>query len=329
MQQQLTDNPKKNDAKDRDKAGERTPKVPPGVPVDLAHSVDKNGSLVTVPPSDWLICFVPGLQKQWWHKFVNGRHKHVYAMRQTDTASWILVEPWWTRLMVTLLPSPDAVKFLRWGASGDILRVREAIPGKGNQLRGWSDCAVLASFVLGRKSHTWTPHGLYRELSKEKDAKHESVEEVLVQQFTRLVGKNASEALKVDSNTLSQPLDKVLAELGRNIYSAFMDEAVLQMCHTSIIEAERFPRVAEVYAKCGLEPAIAKLSKVLEDANSRREVAIANCERAASQFIAMLRGNLHLEGVANIRPAPSIEEIDARLQLVVKVFLHGVQNSAN
>ncbi len=36
----------------------------PGVPIDLSHSVDQNGSLVTVPPAEWLICFVPGLQKQ-------------------------------------------------------------------------------------------------------------------------------------------------------------------------------------------------------------------------------------------------------------------------
>ncbi len=40
--------------------------------------------------------------------------------------------------MVTLLSLADAVKFLRWGACGDILRVREAVPGRGNQARGWS-----------------------------------------------------------------------------------------------------------------------------------------------------------------------------------------------
>ena len=32
------------------------------VPRDLANSIDENGSLVTVPPEDWIICFVPGLQ---------------------------------------------------------------------------------------------------------------------------------------------------------------------------------------------------------------------------------------------------------------------------
>ena len=31
----------------------KTPGVVPSVPVDLSHSVDQNGSLVTVPPAEW------------------------------------------------------------------------------------------------------------------------------------------------------------------------------------------------------------------------------------------------------------------------------------
>ena len=150
-------------------------KVVGDVPPDLANSADENGSLVTVDPVDWIICFVPGLQRQWWHRFVHHKHKHVFAMRPTNTGSWLLVEPWWTRMMVTILPPADAVKFLRWGGTGDILRVREAVPGKASQLRGWSNCAVLTAFVLGRPSWTWTPHGLYRELLREKTTRRENV----------------------------------------------------------------------------------------------------------------------------------------------------------
>jgi hypothetical protein len=110
---------------------------------DLANSIDQNGSPVTLDPADWFICFVPGLRRQWWHRFVHHKHKHVFAMRPMSTGSWLLVAPWWSRMMVTVLAPADAVKFLRWGATGDILRVREAIPGKASQLRGWSNCAVL------------------------------------------------------------------------------------------------------------------------------------------------------------------------------------------
>ena len=302
----------------------RTPDVVPGVPADLSHSVDQYGSLVTVPPADWLICFVPGLQKQWWHRFVNAKHKHVFAMRPTDTASWILVEPWWTRLMVTLLPSADAVKFLRWGASGDILRVREAVPGHGNQARGWSNCAVLSSFVLGRASHTWTPHGLYRQLCREKDVKHENVEELIVEQVNRMVGKASADALRLDPEVIAAPLETVLIHLGRDLVSAFMDPSILQLGRTAVIEAERFPRAARVYSERGIEPAIAALTRILQDASDRGDIKIQSCQQAASQFIAMLRGNMHLEAVLELREPPSAAEVDARVSAVVSGFLRGV-----
>lgn len=126
--------------------------------------IDENGSPVSLPPAEWLICFVPGLYPQWWHRFAHERHKHVFAIRRLDDNRWLLVEPWWTRLMVNVLTFDDAARFLKWGAAGHVLKVREAIPGRGTQLRGWSNCAVLMAFLLGRSYWTWTPHGLYRRL---------------------------------------------------------------------------------------------------------------------------------------------------------------------
>lgn len=37
--------------------------------------LDKDGAVVTIAPGGWYVCFVPGLEKQWWHRFVNKRHK--------------------------------------------------------------------------------------------------------------------------------------------------------------------------------------------------------------------------------------------------------------
>jgi AefR-like transcriptional repressor, C-terminal domain len=295
-----------------------------GVPVDLSNGLDRDGALVTVPPSEWFICFVPGLQKQWWHRFVNAKHKHVFAMRPTDSASWILVEPWWTRLMVTLLPSDDAVKLLRWGACGDILRVREEIPGHGNQARGWSNCAVLSSFVLGRASHTWTPHGLYLQLCRESDTKHEDVEELLVEQFNRMVGKASAVALRLDPDVIAAPLETVLTRLGRDITSAFMDPSILQLGRTAVVEAERFPRAARVFSESGMKPTIATLTRILQDASNRGDIKVQSCQQAASEFIAMLRGNIHLEALMELREPPSAAEVDARVSAVVNIFLRGV-----
>jgi hypothetical protein len=296
----------------------------PGVPIDLSSSVDQNGSLVTVPPAEWLICFVPGLQKQWWHPFVNAKHKHVFAMRPINTANWILVEPWWTRVMVTLLSLADVVKFLRWGACGDILRVREAIPGRGNQARGWSNCAVLCSFILGRASHTWTPHGLYRQLCGERDVKHENVEELIAEQFDRIVGKASADALRLDPEMIAAPPEIVLTYLGRNIVLAFTDPSILQLGRTAVIESQRFPRATRVYRERLIKPAIATLTRILQDASDRGDIKVRSCQQAASEFIAMLFGNMHLEAVMELRQPPCAAEVDARVRAVVDGFLRGV-----
>ena len=96
---------------------------------DLARSVDANGTLASLPPAEWLVCFVPGLRREWWHRFAHPRHHHVFAMRPLDTDAisgrWLLVESWKHRLHVPVLPPSEAARFLRWASLGDILRVRE------------------------------------------------------------------------------------------------------------------------------------------------------------------------------------------------------------
>lgn len=163
---------------------------------DPVLDIDENGSLVTLPAAEWLICFVPGLYPQWWHRFAHARHKHVFAIRKLDDQSWLLVEPWWTRLMVNVLTADEAIKFLHWGRAGHMLKVREAIPGRGTQLRGWSNCSVLMAFLLGRSYWSWTPHGLYRRLVA--DASVEAIDpcQLLSEHFRSIGDRIAGAALK-------------------------------------------------------------------------------------------------------------------------------------
>lgn len=129
--------------------------------------IDQDGSPVTLEAGSWFVCFVPGLKKQWWQPLVHRVHKHVFAMRPAGLGQWTLFEPWWHRLLTATITSEQARKFLLWSARGDVLLVREAIPGRGSQMRGWMTCATLASYLLGRKYWVWTPHGLYKLLLRE------------------------------------------------------------------------------------------------------------------------------------------------------------------
>jgi hypothetical protein len=287
----------------------------------LTIKVDENGSPVKVDPVDWFICFVPGLQRQWWHRFVHRKHTHVFAMRPTSEGNWLLVEPWWSRMMVTVLPPADAVKFLQWGAMGDVLRVREAIPGNASQLRGWSNCAVLTSFVLGRPSWTWTPHGLYRELLREKDTRRVNVAQLLADQFAE-AGDHSFNPSRVGTNQPSLPLGDLLFIIGRGLLETMPAPALLDVWHTAVREAGRCTDAARFHAQSGPKRALAILTKILATARQAGEVNLADCEAGARQFLGMLCVNTDPKAM-RLGEILTPGEIDARARAAVRALLGG------
>lgn len=295
-----------------------------GVPDDLAIELDQNGSPVNIEPVDWLVCFVPGLKTQWWHRFVNARHKHVFALRLMKDGNWILVEPWWTRMMVTVVPLDEAVKYLRWGAVGDILQVREAIPGEGDQARGWSNCAVLVGFLLGRSYRTWTPHGLYQRLAAENDVRRIDAARFLADYFRTVAAENIDRALRNSAAPHRGPLDQALLRLAHAIMSTVMSPSALALYKVAVSESGRFSAAADAFWEYAPKRAIEKVRATLEEAENREAVRIQDLDLAARQFIAMLRGDLHLEILFGLRSYPDASEIQRRAQSVVEVFLRGV-----
>ena len=141
--------------------------------------IESYGSPIKNRPQRWIVCFVPGLQPQWWHRLVRSPHKHVFAMRRIADDTWLLFEPWWSRLMLTTINDAEAGKFLRWALRGDMLDVQEAVPGTASQTRLWFNCAVQVSFLLGRGYWTWTPNGLFRRLRDEAGTRPADLQKAL------------------------------------------------------------------------------------------------------------------------------------------------------
>lgn len=137
---------------------------------ELHLETNHYGCLVNKEATAWFVCFVPGLDKQWWHPLVHKNHKHCFAM-QYSGGNWTIFEPWWTRMLVTNISHEQAVRFLLWGIRGDVLLVPEHVPGKGGQMRGWMNCAGLVSYLLGRPYFVWTPHSLFNKLLCEPEVR--------------------------------------------------------------------------------------------------------------------------------------------------------------
>jgi hypothetical protein len=293
------------------------------VPHQLAVEIDSNGSPVNVPAADWFVCFVPGLRKQWWHRFTNPRHQHVFAMRMVEDGCWILVEPWWTRMQVSVLTLDEAVKFLRWGATGNILHVREAVPGCGNQLRGWTNCAVLVAFLLGRSYRTWTPHGLYRRLIAERDVRPIDLARWLAEHARVIATRSGDQVLQTLEIDESMSLRSVLLHLGKSITNGLTSRSALGLYRFSVSESSRFDAAANAYWEHATQRAIETVRKVLQHAQLRGEVDIDDPAAVARYFVVMLRGDLHQDLLFGLRSCPDATEVHARVKFAVDLLLNG------
>jgi len=295
------------------------------LPHEFAVEIDADGSPVTFPAAEWFVCFVPGLQKQWWHRFAKARYQHVFAMRMVDDGSWIIFEPWWTRMLVNVLTLDEAVKFLRWGATGNILQVREAVPGGGNQVRGWANCAVLTAFLLGRSYRTWTPHGLYRRLVGEHAARPIDLPEWLAEHVRRVATRTTEQALEVLQLDDGQPLRNALLHLGSAIMSAMTSRSAVGLYKVAVAESDRFAEAANAYWEEAPLRAISAIAKVLQQAQQRGEIRVDDPAAAARQFLAMLRGDIHLQILFGLRNCPNAIEIHLRVKSAVDLLLNGVR----
>jgi hypothetical protein len=123
-------------------------------------------SLIEREPAIWYVCFVPPLNRQWWHPFFHDVHKHCFAIK-AERDGWLLFEPWWSRILLSHITDEEADRFFAWARLGNVLKVTEAIPGHSSQCRLWMSCAALVSHMLGKQYKVWTPHSLYKRLREE------------------------------------------------------------------------------------------------------------------------------------------------------------------
>ena len=71
--------------------------------------------------------------------------------------------------------------------------------------------------------------------------------------------------------------------------------------------------------------AIDAVTTVLQQAQLRREIEINDPSAAARQFVAMLRGDLHLEILFGLRGCPGATETNIRVKSAVDLLLCGAR----
>src|SRR6202790_1790075 len=89
--------------------------------------------------------------------------------------------------------------------------------------------------------------------------------------------------------------------------------------------AERMPDVGRRFYEHVLEKTISRLAFYLEAHVKAKDLAIDDCQLAASQFMQMCRGPLFLPFIFQAAPAPSAERIAQVVESATRMFLAGYQ----
>jgi AcrR family transcriptional regulator len=144
--------------------------------------------------------------------------------------------------------------------------------------------------------------------------------------FSALVSESAEEALSpfTDEEINGQDLKEILLEFGRRLLLMYMSPKLIGVYRTIVTDGSRFPKLAQTFYEQGPGRAVTRLTMVLEEARTKGEIDIDDCKISANHFIGMLRGNLHLQVILNLRKPPCQEESENIIQSAVNVLLDGI-----
>lgn len=147
--------------------------------------------------------------------------------------------------------------------------------------------------------------------------------------FAAIVRRNA------DSAIASLPLEglgdlglrETLTAFGRHLMTVYMSPAVVGVYRIAVTEARRFPELVRSFYEEGPGRMAGRLAEILDASRKRGDVRIEDCDVAASQFVGMIRDNLHLQVVLGLRNPPTRQEADAAVTSAVDIFLDGVRGN--
>jgi AcrR family transcriptional regulator len=140
--------------------------------------------------------------------------------------------------------------------------------------------------------------------------------------FEAIVGEEALEHGKVVFNF--DPVRDVattLREFGKAYVELLCRPGGGSAIRTVMSIAERMPEVGRRYYENVLEKSINRLAEYLQAHVAPDDLAIDDCQLAASQFMEVCKASLFLPFVFQAAPAPSAARIDEVVESAVRMFL--------
>jgi AcrR family transcriptional regulator len=148
--------------------------------------------------------------------------------------------------------------------------------------------------------------------------------------FEAIVEEEALEKSEVEFN-LSPTRDATttLLEFGETYIAMLCRPGGGSAIRTVMAIAERMPDVGRHYYERVLEKSIDRLAAYLEARVQAKELAIDDCQLAASQFMLTCQASLFLPFIFQAAPSPSPERITQVIESATRMFLAAYQAKAD
>ena len=142
--------------------------------------------------------------------------------------------------------------------------------------------------------------------------------------FEAIVEEEALEQGKIRFNfDPARDVTTTLTEFGQAYIAMICRPGGGSAIRTVMAIAERMPEVGRRYYEHVLEQTISRLATYLDARVKLKELAIDDCQFAASQFMLMCQASLFLPFIFQAAPAPSAERIAQVIGSATRMFLAG------
>jgi AcrR family transcriptional regulator len=144
--------------------------------------------------------------------------------------------------------------------------------------------------------------------------------------FTALVERCADKAVSalIQDEAQGRDLRTTMMDFGSQLLQVYQTEDLIGIFRSSLVEAERFPRLARTVYEKGPGRAASHLARILEDAKARNEIKVTDCASVANHFVSMIRGNQYLKVVLGLRAPLKGSEANAFVKSAVDLCLDGI-----
>lgn len=114
---------------------------------------------------------------------------------------------------------------------------------------------------------------------------------------------------------------KTLGDLARRFVAAVLTSPNMALFRVVVAESARFPELAEAFYRAGPAAAVDNLAGYLIELDRKGNLVIRDAKASARLFFAMLRGDIYIRRLLDLKPEPSAAEKEALVGQAVAAFL--------